>query len=280
MEQSRILLNTHKKTLFFITVSGFSFAFLLVTAFALSTFYDDSPSAWESDKGPGRERLVDGEGEPYRSTKFEVRRPSATPYPDLVGFGKYAYFIDGPGRHVEQLTEHLYDEAWIFSEELGAVKQDGSWGYIDRSGDYVIQPRFEWAEPFSEGLAAVKYKGCYGFIDRSGAFVIDPQFLVARYFSIGLAPAKTEDGWLYIDQDGNTVIAGPFEMAESFSTAAELAAVRVDGKWGYIDNEGSMIIAPRFDEAWAFAVQNTSLGAAVKIDGEWLYIDSAGRMKQ
>ncbi len=267
------------KKIRFIPAGAFGLALLIAAVLSVSSLCTGNPPAWEVDRDPERLRLIDGEGEPYRSAKFEVQRPSPTPFPALHGTDRYAYFIDGPGRHVEQLTEHLYEQAWLFSEELGAVKQDGRWGYIDRSGEYIIQSRFEWAEPFSEGLAAVKYDGYYGFIDHSGAFVIEPRFLAARYFSMDLAPVKVEEGWLYIDQNGNVVIAGPFEMAESFSSVAGLAAVRVEGKWGFIDDEGSMIMDPRFDDAWAFVVVGTSLEAAVRLEGDWVYIDTSGQIK-
>ena len=35
---------------------------------------------------------------------------------------------------------------------LYAVKVDGKWGYIDRSGAVVIQPRFDKALDYTEGL--------------------------------------------------------------------------------------------------------------------------------
>ena len=36
------------------------------------------------------------------------------------------------------------------------VKAQGKWGYIDKTGKLIIQPRFDDAKPYSEGLAQVK----------------------------------------------------------------------------------------------------------------------------
>ena len=59
-------------------------------------------------------------------------------------------------------------------------KDDGKWGYIDKSGKFVIDPQFDYAEGFSEGLAAVRSgdekTGKWGFIDRSGKYAITPQW--------------------------------------------------------------------------------------------------------
>lgn len=44
-----------------------------------------------------------------------------------------------------------YDKAQPFSGGLAAVAVNGKWGYIDQSGTFVIEPRFNDAEAFTEG---------------------------------------------------------------------------------------------------------------------------------
>jgi hypothetical protein len=57
------------------------------------------------------------------------------------------------------------------------ITQDRKWGYIDKSGNVVIQPQFADARFFSEGLACVTPDGKkYGYIDKTGQFVITPQY--------------------------------------------------------------------------------------------------------
>jgi hypothetical protein len=50
------------------------------------------------------------------------------------------------------------DQVKDFSEGLAAVRVDGKWGFIDRTGKMTIPAQFGIAEPFSEGLAAVSVK--------------------------------------------------------------------------------------------------------------------------
>lgn len=71
------------------------------------------------------------------------------------------------------------DKTWKdlgnYSEGLIAARDitSGLWGYIDKTGEYVIEPAFYDAFPFSEGLAAVKtVTGFYSFIDKTGNEVI------------------------------------------------------------------------------------------------------------
>src|SRR5579871_4742396 len=62
-----------------------------------------------------------------------------------------------------------------FSEGLAAIKVDGQYGYIDKSGKMVIKPQFWEAADFSEGKALVRFLGKPGFnfIDKTGKIRIN-----------------------------------------------------------------------------------------------------------
>jgi hypothetical protein len=54
-----------------------------------------------------------------------------------------------------------------FSEGLASVcDRRGKFGYIDRSGNYFIEPQFQAADSFSEGLALVSLDGKAFYIKR------------------------------------------------------------------------------------------------------------------
>jgi hypothetical protein len=104
--------------------------------------------------------------------------------------------------------------------ELRRGELDGKWGYIDHSGQFVIEPRFVDLANFSEGLAAVVPKGGggYGYIDKTGAWAIKPQFGHAWEFSEGLAAVENRAGkWGFIDASGKMAIPFQFDAAHHFS---------------------------------------------------------------
>lgn len=79
--------------------------------------------------------------------------------------------------------------------------------------DWLIAPRFEAALPFSEGLAAVKIDGKFGFIDRSGKFQIKPTYDSVGLFYKGLAP-YSDNGWIgFIDKIGKIIVPAQFSRA-------------------------------------------------------------------
>ena len=75
---------------------------------------------------------------------------------------------------------------WIevkYKDENGneETRQEWKWGYIDSSGNIVIEPKFEDAGYFDQGIARVtvgdyypEHKSAIGYIDREGNYVWEP----------------------------------------------------------------------------------------------------------
>jgi hypothetical protein len=126
-----------------------------------------------------------------------------------------------------------------FSEGVAAVSVltkdcQMKWGYIDKTGKFVIQPQFTDAKAFSEGLAAVQvgatltHPGQWGYIDKTGKFVIKPQFddvfPSVGNFSEGLATIAVRNERFpdrnslvgFIDKTGKWAIKPQFDLASSF----------------------------------------------------------------
>ena len=83
---------------------------------------------------------------------------------------------------VTTLVAPTYEDAGSFGEGLAAVKKDGKWGYIDKTGKAVIDFKYDYAGTFNEGYAvAARYEEDteYSSIDDGGVggyivYLIDP----------------------------------------------------------------------------------------------------------
>ena len=81
----------------------------------------------------------------------------------------------------------------IGAQTLYPVVVNGRWGFVNKSGETVINPQFDHAGGFVEGLAPVRM-GRWGYVDASGQMQINPQFDKADVFSEGLAAVKFGGG--------------------------------------------------------------------------------------
>jgi WG containing repeat len=232
----------------------------------------------------GKAGYIDRSGKVVIEPKFEFYGNYGGEFRDGlmeigVSDGKY---VDTTGKLV--IDKGFY-RGWDFSEGLAvAMRKDGEkWGYIDRTGEFVISPRFEdypngYVHSFSDGLAAIEVLKRYGYINRSGDFVIKPAFLhgsdfhdgmarvvvdgPCRYFSDGPCPevqtipeGASEDApackYTFIDKSGSIITGERYDRAKDFSEG--FAPVRTGGRWGFIDKKGRMAIKPQFDEADRFS---------------------------
>lgn len=98
-----------------------------------------------------------------------------------------------------------YEDAHPFTDDgWAAVKKNGKWGFIDKSGELMIDYQFENALSFSQNLAATQIASqaggteFWGYINIYGKSVIEPKFLKAKSFTNGNAPVLTELGWQFI----------------------------------------------------------------------------------
>jgi hypothetical protein len=66
----------------------------------------------------------------------------------------------------------------------------------------VIEQKFDMAKNFSDGLALVKQGEKFGYIDKQGQFKIDPTFEVATSFRNGMAQVGTKTNQYLIDKSG------------------------------------------------------------------------------
>lgn len=129
-------------------------------------------------------------------------------------FGYYGY-INSKGKW--EIT-CKFDKAHDFSEGLAVVRINDNYGYIDKTGQVIINqdilksksevrtnPAFQNASDFAEGLAVVEIGGKYGYIDHTGNWVIKPTLVDASLYHEGIAAVRFADkkGWTYIDKQGN-----------------------------------------------------------------------------
>jgi hypothetical protein len=157
-------------------------------------------------------------------------------------------------------------------------------GYVDRAGQWVIQPRYRTAFAFEGDAAWVGEFGApkQGFINLQGEPLTDPtiDFFggwtngVATYNVGGQRGQRGVDGgqWGWVNADGR-VVPARYNALGSFGEG--LMPVQVGERWGYADAAGELRIEPRFEAALRFrdgvavACEGGKDGY-LKPDGTWL----------
>ena len=122
------------------------------------------------------------------------------------------------------------------------------YAYLDEDGIERIPKKFETASKFACGLAAVKENSKTGFIDKKGQYVIEPRFDDAYGFCepLGLAPALEGGKWGIVDTKGNWHLKPHWDSLWDLNYIQGTAHVEVGKRVGIIDLSGSYAVKPKY----------------------------------
>jgi hypothetical protein len=166
------------------------------------------------------------------------------------------------------------------------------WGFIDISGEMVIEPAFKM-EPddnyphFDNGRAIVKSGSNerYGVIDAKGDWLAKPEYYRIYNYSEGLATVQLENDSPYnkmIDSTGKCFDFGEFELVGRFCEG--LAPAVKNSRYGYLNRQGLMVIPLKFYDAHEFSEGLAAIDSGRKIDSRgnrisrYGFIDNQGKM--
>lgn len=181
-----------------------------------------------------------------------------------------------------ETTDSTGEQGEAFSEIYPAKKSssgESKWGYIDRSGKFVIQPTFSQAFRFQKNrLAVVMIDDKAGIIDRTGKFIVSPAYNYIGEYSDALAIAYDGDGSVVLDEDGN-VLSEKYAFIGSYINNRAVYNIDLgNGQWvsGYLDEKGKPVIkADYYEQAMDFEGDR----AVVKLaSGNYALIDPSGNV--
>jgi hypothetical protein len=158
------------------------------------------------------------------------------------------------------------------------VREGTKWGFLDEDGDLLVEPKFTWVQPFAGGLAPAQVvkKGVpkFGLIDRTGAWAIEPRFDAITAPTEGLV-LVLDGGEQWFLRDGERAFRahGASPFREGLAIAADPADPH---RRGYIDTQGNWAIEPRRCFAHMFHEGLAELSVGETFPNQVGYIDRTG----
>ncbi len=144
--------------------------------------------------------------------------------------------------------EYLADLESAESDQLIVYKskENGLYGYTDKNREWVIQPKYNYANNFVKDKALVDMDGKTGIIDRSGNWILEPSLerVTTDFFdnrNDGLFQAKLLDKWGIIDYNGNWLVEPKYTSIEMPHDINDPIIVETDDFKGIISSTGQEI---------------------------------------
>lgn len=177
------------------------------------------------------------------------------------------------------LIANSFSNASVFKNGVALVRTNEEfpkWGFIDKKGNFKLNPIYKFATIFSENIAfVVSENGAPNAINTKSKILFTLQDAkMVRVFKNGLAAFTNHDNlenWGFVNTSGKTVISEVYTEVSNFSEN-KCAVKNNSGKWGYIDKLGKIILDFVYDEAADFN-KNTAI---VSYNGKFGVIDEKG----
>lgn len=119
-----------------------------------------------------------------------------------LAFGLALSLASGPATAQTVAIEPRFEAVGHFHEGLAPAREGGRWGFIDRTGAWVVPPRYDGVRRGGDGRFGIQQGGLWGYIDSSGAVAIEPRYEDAGDFADGVAPVKLGGKWGYVTPTG------------------------------------------------------------------------------
>ncbi len=123
------------------------------------------------------------------------------------------------------------------------VKEKGLYGYIDESGDFIIQPKFSEAWSYINGTALVCEKNQWSLIDKNGTYVLTNAFdSVVPFSETCFIGSKNGLYGFYAHGSGKELIAPAYEQVFGFTE--KLCVVQQGFNLGIVNQQGELVCPP------------------------------------
>ena len=156
------------------------------------------------------------------------------------------------GLHLKTQGNILNDNLFLsiggnMDKDLLILKKDKLYGFIDYSGNIVINPIYKSAEDFSDGLAKViTIDDKVEFINTNGEVVLRTNVDWILNFKNGVAAVKKNNKYGFVDKSGKLVIEAKYdEICYDFNEYG-FSIIKENNKYGTINLNGDYIIKPQF----------------------------------
>jgi hypothetical protein len=151
-------------------------------------------------------------------------------------------FMNPSGNWVIQPT---FNEVQAFSDQITAVKTIGNWSLINSLGKFISSSTWEEAKPFWNGIGIVGNAGKYYLINKSGEMLTNDWFENI---------SRTTDNYFLVEKAGKIGLfspAGkeliPLEFESLVRENQNLNIVRRAGKIGVINDLGEVLLPLAFE---------------------------------
>lgn len=197
-------------------------------------------------------------------------------------------------------TPIIYEGVYFFVNGICKVKYEGKIGYIDKSGNFIIQTKYDDIWDFNNpkntnnnrthgdfNITIYVIKDKYGFIDINGKEITQPIFSMSNGMSVfikGVASVMKDNKWGLIDKSGNFIVPCIYKSCKNYFRNGFNAIAFTDekGMCGFYNKDGKIIVPfqnKQIADDWELGIKSTAdeVPPVFKVKGKFELVKNVER---
>lgn len=152
---------------------------------------------------------------------------------------------------INKVGQKVSEHQVAVTENMARIKRETLWTFMPVDTETPItEPKFEDARLFQEGLSAVLYHQKWGFIDKTGNFVIPAEYDKVSDFFQGYARVQKNNLWGIIDKQGKIIVPIEYEFIDELKNGHY--RVKKNKLWGFLDSLFTLVVPCQYYNAYPF----------------------------
>lgn len=199
----------------------------------------------------GRYGFIDKDGEKIVSPYYDAVENFSEGCAKVVAKGKAGFVKlnqDSGSVKEEWVVFPMYEAAGSFSCGLAPLCQGGKYGFINKSGEFIVPARYDFADEFNpeHKIARVSNLGKWGIVDIYGSEIVEPKYDEVIICADGYIYVKDNNKCGILSVSGKEIYPTVCDDKIEYSSSDNLfkhgiAYVTIDGKRVSVDQFGNII---------------------------------------
>lgn len=171
----------------------------------------------------------------------------------------------------------MYDECYAFKDGVAIIKLNKKYGAINKSGDFVIQPTYEYGLwNMGEGLVGFYDKNeKAGILDKNGNTIIPAMYYDLGNVSDGMIWFEGKNKCGYLDAKGNVVIPEMYYTVRDFHEGLAWVKQSEDSKYYQCIDKNNQVVFRLGEDEYPETGFHNGLALVITENG-YKYIDTKG----
>lgn len=163
------------------------------------------------------------------------------------------HYYQAPARYLYCFMKHILTLFALaifnigYSQLACPAKTNGRFGFIDTSGKWIVQPKYDSLIGYYNGYAWIFKKGKKGLVDGMGNIILKTKYDDIGFVEDSMVDVTRRKKYIFYNLSKKKFVGNHFEESLEYNNGI-VAIMNSRKQWGFMNKEGKIVIPFQFDD--------------------------------